>query len=115
MNGERQMNIDLPKDDYVIPFYGNACIDSYLPYAFYLYTDLIHPMIVASKNESILKLIPILSNVSTFYESHHLDFVPVSNNRLSYVHFQLRMPNGQLVPFTPDTVHVELCLLFKKI
>ena len=99
----------------ITPFYDTIRVESFIPHSFFLYTDIIHPIVVASKYVQILKLIPVIPNVTTYYESQHLDFVPLINNRLAHTHFEIRLASGELINFHENDKCVELCLLFRRI
>jgi hypothetical protein len=112
---QKHVNFTFATQETVSPFFDSIRVEAFLPHSFFLYTDIIHPIIVGSKYVSILKLIPVVPNVSTYYESHHLDFVPLINNRVSHIHFELRLASGELVNFSPTNINVQISLLFKKI
>jgi hypothetical protein len=90
-------------------------IERVFPHSFLLYSDIITPIIVGSSKARVLKLVPITPNISSHYECTHLDFIRLSNNRLSHMHFELRLSDGRLLPFLDRKTDVILNLMFRKV
>lgn len=85
-----------------------------LPHSFLLYSDIIRPINVGASYDRVLKLIPKPSNKLTYYECKHLDFIPITENRLSHMHFELRLHDGRNVPFNNLSEIVIINLLFRR-
>jgi hypothetical protein len=111
--GGKQLGVfDLPID-----------ISRLSPHSFLLYCDIITPVVVASNYVKVLKLIPILTNQEEktlekssyiFYESQHLDFIPLAHTTLSTCHFSLRHISGAPFMFNNKRQEVNINLVFMK-
>lgn len=89
-----------------------------IPHSMLLYCDIIKPVMIGDTYAKVLKLIPV-GNINTksqfkIYESQHLDFIPLENNSLTSVHFQLRHSNGEIVLFGDNQSEVLINVVLRR-
>jgi hypothetical protein len=102
-----------PDEEYISTY----VIDVYrlIPHSLLVYCDIIKPIIVGSTYAKVIKLLPIRTQQEDrnmrFYESQHLDFVPIALNAISSFHFELRLANGCLIKFKKSDITVVNILI----
>lgn len=89
-------------------------VDELLPHSFLLYADIIQPINVGGGLSKVLQLIPNIPNKSSYFACKHLDFIPLNENRLSHMHFELCLHDGKHVPFVDLSQDVIINLLFRR-
>jgi hypothetical protein len=92
------------------------------PHSLLLYCDIITPVIIGDSYAKVLKLIPLVDsqkintekNNYIFYESQHLDFIPLAHTTLSTCHFSLCHVSGVPFLFNNKNQEVNINLVFMK-
>ena len=101
------------KQDFIFATGVNK-INEFLPHAFILSCDAIKPTFSASTYMQSLKVVPFTPNVSTHYQSHHLDYTPLINTTIYKMYFQLKTLDGKKFVFSDDTEEVLINLSLRK-
>lgn len=91
---------------------GAVNLDILKPSIMMLYCNVIKPVMIGAKQLKLLKLISVKKKA--YYECKRLDFIPLSSNYISSIHFQLNRSDGHTIKFKKNYAPVLYTLVFRK-
>lgn len=89
------------------------------PHVIFLYCNFIKPMTIGGSFGQVLQMIPYYNGSAggdeiMKYEAQHLDFLPLSMNDATMLHFEMRDASGGNIYFEDATQEILITLVFRK-
>lgn len=97
--------------------FGKIDLNKMRPHIILMYCNFIQPIVVGHTFGQVLQMIPYYNSGEASilkYEAQHLDFISLSMNDKSVLHFELRDSRGELIPFKETDTEILLTLVFRK-
>ena len=89
------------------------------PHVVLLHCNFITPVVVGNTFGQVLQIIPYHDNNTAIgttlkYEAQHLDFMPISMNDKTMMHFEMRNSDGNLITFKDNNAEIIITLVFRE-